>query len=259
MPEDELLSEIKESDKNSEQVDKKTEQVFDLIRSHEEWTKKTQEFLDSNFDALWKFEISKKVLSYPAKRVWELFAEWRENPESIDLTNPDDKKIYSDILLYVKLTNPHLVNVSLEDMQKAFLELKQKEWEKKYKSSRDFRNKNPLSLKIPGKQYKHDWPYVVYPTFDEWWKAAYKMIDNWKNWNSKIYKPTFSLTQVNAKYASDPRWASRVAMNLKMPISTKIWQIPTDKLVAAISAVEDGECYKLWVAEGYIPNLPGVK
>jgi hypothetical protein len=85
------------------------------------------------------------------------------------------------------------------------------------------------------------------------------MIDNWKNWNSKIYKPTFSLTQVNAKYASDPRWASRVAMNLKMPISTKIWQIPTEKLVAAISAVEDGECYKLWVAEGYIPNLPGVK
>ena len=259
MPEDELLSEIKESDKNSEQVDKKTEQVFDLIRSHEEWTKKTQEFLDGNFDALWKFEISKKVLSYPAKKVWELFTEWRENPESIDLTNPDDKKIYSDILLYVKLTNPHLVNVSLEDMQKAFLELKQKEWEKKYKSSRDFRNKNPLSLKIPGKQYKHDWPYVVYPTFDEWWKAAYKMIDNWKNWNSKIYKPTFSLTQVNAKYASDPRWASRVAMNLTMPISTKIWQIPTDKLVAAISAVEDGECYKLWVAEGYIPNLPGVK
>lgn len=259
MPEYKLLSEVKESEENSEQVDKKTEEVFDLIRSHEEWMKKTQEFLDKNINSLWKVEITKKVLSYPAKRVWELFSEWHESPESIDLTNPDDKKIYSDILLYVKINNPQLVNISLEDMQKAFLELKQKEWERKYKSTRDFRNKNPLSLKIPGKQYKHDWPYVVYSTFDEWWKAAYKMIDNWKNWNSKIYKPTFSLTQVNAKYASDPRWASRVAINLKMPISTKIWQIPTEKLVAAISAVEDGECYKLWVAEGYIPNLPGVK
>ena len=259
MPEDKLLSEVKESEENSEQVDKKTEEVFDLIRSHEEWMKKTQEFLEKNINSLWKVEITKKVLSYPAKRVWELFSEWHESPGSIDLTNPDDKKIYSDILLYVKINNPQLVNISLEDMQKAFLELKQKEWERKYKSTRDFRNKNPLSLKIPGKQYKHDWPYVVYSTFDEWWKAAYKMIDNWKNWNSKIYKSTFSLTQVNAKYASDPRWASRVAMNLKMPISTKIWQIPTDKLVAAISAVEDGECYKLWVAEGYIPNLPGVK
>jgi hypothetical protein len=72
------------------------------------------------------------------------------------LTNPDDKKIYSDILLYVKINNPQLVNISLEDIQKAFLELKQKEWKRKYKSTRDFRNKNPLSLKIPGKQYKHD-------------------------------------------------------------------------------------------------------
>jgi hypothetical protein len=34
-------------------------------------------------------------------------------------------------------------------------------------------------------------------------------------------------------------------MNLKMPITTKIGQIPTEKLVAAISAVEDGVCYKL--------------
>ncbi|MBR2158317.1 hypothetical protein IJ913_02855 [bacterium] len=48
-------------------------------------------------------------------------------------------------------------------MKKAFNDLKQTEWEKKYRTrSRDFRNKNPLSLKIPGKQ-----SYVVYPSFHE--------------------------------------------------------------------------------------------
>jgi hypothetical protein len=52
MPEDKLLSEVKESEENSEQVDKKTEEVFDLIRSHEEWMKKTQEFLDKNINSL---------------------------------------------------------------------------------------------------------------------------------------------------------------------------------------------------------------
>jgi hypothetical protein len=39
---------------------------------------------------------------------------------------------------------------------------------------------------------------------------------------------------------------------------TKIRDIPTEKLVAAISAVEDKECYKLWVDEWYIPDLPWV-
>jgi hypothetical protein len=53
------------------------------------------------------------------------------------------------------------------------------------------------------------------------------------------------LTQVNAKYASNPGWASEVAMNLQVSILTKIRDIPTEKLVAAISAVEDKECYKL--------------
>jgi hypothetical protein len=75
----------------------------------------------------------------------------------IDLTNPEDKKVYYDILLLVKINNPQIENVGLDDMKKAFNDLKQTEWEKKYRTrSRDFKNKNPLSLKIPGKQYKHD-------------------------------------------------------------------------------------------------------
>jgi hypothetical protein len=53
-------------------------------------------------------------------------------------------------------------------------------------------------LKIPGKQYKHDWAYVVYPSFHEWWAAWFRMIEKWKNGESRIYKPHFSLTQVNA-------------------------------------------------------------
>jgi hypothetical protein len=57
----------------------------------------------------------------------------------------------------IKINNPQIENVSLDEMKKAFQELKQNEWEKKYRTtSRDFKNKNPLSLKIPGKQYKHD-------------------------------------------------------------------------------------------------------
>jgi hypothetical protein len=52
MPEDKLLSEVKENEENSEQVDKKTEKIFDLIHSHEEWMKKTQEFLDKNINSL---------------------------------------------------------------------------------------------------------------------------------------------------------------------------------------------------------------
>ena len=259
MPE-EKTPELNENNEYSEQIDEKTESAFNIIRSHKEWMKMTQDFLDERIKKFENTELDKELLSYQAAKVSRLFELWKEHSDLIDLSNPEDKKIYSNILLYVKMKNPLLEDVTLDDMHKSFQTLKQKEWEKKYKAStRDFRNKNPLSLKIPGKQYKHDGPYVVYSTFDEWWKAAYRMIDNWKNWSSKIYKPTFSLTQVNAKYASDPRWASRVAMNLKMPITTKIGQIPTEKLVAAISAVEDGVCYKLWVAEGYIPNLPGVK
>jgi hypothetical protein len=75
----------------------------------------------------------------------------------IDLSDPEDKKVYYDILLLVKINNPQIENVGLDDMKKAFNDLKQTEWEKKYRTrSRDFKNKNPLSLKIPGKQYKHD-------------------------------------------------------------------------------------------------------
>jgi hypothetical protein len=75
----------------------------------------------------------------------------------IDLSDPEDKKVYYDILLLVKINNPQIENVSLDDMKKAFNDLKQTEWEKKYRTrSRDFKNKISLSLKIPGKQYKHD-------------------------------------------------------------------------------------------------------
>lgn len=259
MPE-EKNPDLKENYENSsEQVEQKTEQMFNLIRSHEERMKKTQDFLEKNISSFWKIEISKRVLSYQSKNVLDLFEEWSQSPEVIDLSDPEDKKVYYDILLLIKINNPQIENVSLDDMKKAFNDLKQTEWEKKYRTrSRDFKNKNPLSLKIPGKQYKHDWAYVVYPSFHEWWAAWFKMIEKWKNGESRIYKPHFSLTQVNAKYASNPGRAWEVAMNLWMPLSTKIRDIPTEKLVAAIAAVEDGECYKLWVDEGYIPSLPWV-
>lgn len=260
MPEENTPEVKEEQEKPSDQVDPKTEQSFNLIRSHEEWMKRTQDFLDSNLNFLGNVEIERRVASYKSKKVLDLFAKWNENSASIDLTDPEDKRIYSDILLYVKVKNPDLVDVTLENMQKSFQELKQKEWEKKYKTtSRDFRNKNPLSLKIPGKQYKHDGAYVVYPSFHDGWAASYRMIENWRNWKSGVYKPNYSLVRVNAKYAANPGWASEVAMNLQVPITTQIWDIPTDKLVAAISAVEDGECYKLWVDEWYIPSLPWVE
>jgi hypothetical protein len=52
MPED-IINEVKEEQEvPSDQVDSKTEQAFNLIRSHDEWMKKTQEFLDRNVNSL---------------------------------------------------------------------------------------------------------------------------------------------------------------------------------------------------------------
>jgi hypothetical protein len=52
MPED-IINEVKEDQEvPSDQVDSKTEQAFNLIRSHDEWMKKTQEFLDRNVNSL---------------------------------------------------------------------------------------------------------------------------------------------------------------------------------------------------------------
>ncbi|MBR6908551.1 hypothetical protein IKN40_08980 [bacterium] len=52
MPE-EIISEVKEEQEGPlDQIDSKTEQVFNLIRSHDEWMKKTQEFLDRNVNSL---------------------------------------------------------------------------------------------------------------------------------------------------------------------------------------------------------------
>ena len=139
MPE-EKNPDLKENYENSsEQVEQKTEQMFNLIRSHEERMKKTQDFLEKNISSFWKIEISKRVLSYQSKNVLDLFEKWSQSPEEIDLTNPEDKKVYYDILLLIKINNPQIENVSLDEMKKAFQELKQNEWEKKYRTtSRDF-------------------------------------------------------------------------------------------------------------------------
>ena len=94
MPE-EKNPDLKENYENtSEQVEQKTEKMFDLIRSHEERMKKTQDFLEKNISSFWKIEISKRVLSYQSKNVLDLFEKWSQSPEVIDLSDPEDKKVY---------------------------------------------------------------------------------------------------------------------------------------------------------------------
>lgn len=181
------------------------------------------------------------------------------------LLTPNEQKIYGLLYCYHVLSSKTPIlekNPAIWALQVTFLKIKSDYLKNRYPQTRAMRNFNPWNLRTSGDLGKDKGNFAIFSTLEKGWKALLNNIERRKRWESKIYRPNFSLLQFFTKYA-DPRWARNYAikaaqtmsqvsgMNIS-PTKTPIKNIPTEAFATAIAEKEDGNCYKALKNEGFI-------